>query len=128
VRASRRSHGPRVPVRRPAPEQSLRVNQVITDSPFGSDPVEMYLDTSEGVPHIDRGHLPEADITVTTDYDTAKELFVADDPQAAMQAFMSGRVAVEGDIAKMLAVQASNLTRSELQIEVAQRLRDITAP
>jgi hypothetical protein len=111
----------------PAPEESIRMNQIITDSPFGAEPIEIHLDTSEGVPRIDRGHIEEADVTITTDYTTAKALFVAGDQQLAMQAFMSGKIMVTGDIAKIMTMQASAVSRTELQLEVATRLQELTA-
>lgn len=111
----------------PSPEQSIRMNQIITDTPFGNDPIEIHLDTSEGVPRIDRGHVHDADVTITTDYATAKALFVAGDQQLAMQAFMTGKIMVTGDIAKMMVMQASSSIRTELQIEVATRLQELTA-
>ena len=111
----------------PIPAQFIRMNQVITDTPFGPDPIEMHLDTSDGVPRIDRGHVDDADVTITTDYETAKALFVAGDQQLAMQAFMTGKISVQGDIAKMMTMQVSAVTRTELQLEVAARLQELTA-
>ena len=40
---------------------------------------------------MDHGHLDDADVTVTTDYETAKALFVEQDAAAGMQAFMPAR-------------------------------------
>ncbi|MDG2111052.1 MAG: SCP2 sterol-binding domain-containing protein, partial [Actinomycetota bacterium] len=73
------------------------------------------------------GHIEEADVTITTDYTTAKALFVAGDQQLAMQAFMSGKIMVTGDIAKIMTMQASAVSRTELQLEVATRLQELTA-
>ena len=52
----------------PVPDQTITMNQVITEHPFGSDAIEMHLDTSDGVPKIDRGHIDGADVTVSTDW------------------------------------------------------------
>ena len=110
----------------PTPEQSITMNQVITEAPFSVTSIEMHLDTSHGVPLIDRGHREDADVTITTDYVTAKTLFVNGDQTEAMQAFMTGKIMVEGDVAKLLAMQASAAVRTELQLEVAERLKEIT--
>jgi len=110
----------------PVPDQTIVINQVITETPFGADPIEMHLDTTEGFPRIGRGHLDTADVTLTTDYQTARDLFVAGDQQVAMQAFMTGKIRLEGDVAKVLAMQAGAVTRSDLEEEIAQRLRDLT--
>ena len=40
-----------------------------------------------------------------TDYATAKQVFVSGDPNAGMQAFMQGKVRVQGDMAKLMASQ-----------------------
>ncbi|HEC08983.1 MAG TPA: hypothetical protein ENI86_05355 [Acidimicrobiales bacterium] len=107
-------------------EHSITMNQLIEDTPFGDEPVRMHLDSRSGLTRFGKGHLPEADVTITTDYETAMALFVEGDPQAAMQAFMSGRIAVEGDIAKMMAMQIANAEPTEIQQEVARRLREMT--
>ena len=42
-------------------------------------------------------------------YDTAKAILVDGDAQAAMQAFLSGRIKVEGDVTKMIALQTAGV-------------------
>jgi SCP-2 sterol transfer family len=81
-------------------------NVVVTDTPFGP---ERHLNMSSrgGVGHVGIGHAADADATVTTDYETAKEMFISGDPTAAMQAFMAGKVRIQGDLAKMMAAQAA---------------------
>ena len=76
----------------------IRINQVIVDVPFGEGEVRSYLDTSSGHLEMELGELDEADATITTDYATAKALFVDQDQAIAMQAFMSGKIKVQGDI------------------------------
>ncbi|MPY95464.1 MAG: hypothetical protein GEV08_21130 [Acidimicrobiia bacterium] len=105
---------------------AVRVNQVITDAPGGRR-IEAHLDTSTGATVIDLGHLDEPDVTITTDYETAKALFVGQDPQAAMQAFLGGKVRVEGDMSKLMLLQAQRLQVDPLTAEAAERVRAITA-
>ena len=62
--------------------QSLKINQVVTGVPFGEGTVESYLDTSSGDVVMEFGSLEDADVTVTTDYETAKAIFVEQDPAA----------------------------------------------
>ena len=83
----------------------VRMNQIITGVQFGEGTVKTYTDTSSGVLDIDLGHLESADVTVTTDYVTARNIFVEQDPNFTMQAFMSGKIKVEGDMLKMMALQ-----------------------
>src|SRR5690349_3544433 len=73
-------------------ETSIRMNQVITDVPFGDGTVHTYIDTSSGDVVMELGELDKPDLTVTTDYETAQKLFVDQDPAAGMQAFMAGKV------------------------------------
>ena len=49
------------------------MNQVITDVPFGDGDVKLYLDTSSGELEMESGELETPDLTMTTDYDTAKQ-------------------------------------------------------
>jgi len=81
------------------------MNLTITDTPFGAERL-LHLGSTAGRGLWGQGHIEGADLTLTTDYATAKEIFVSGDPSAGMQSFMSGRVKVAGDMAKLLAAQA----------------------
>src|SRR5437588_271250 len=74
----------------------IKMNQVITAVPFGDGDIELYMDTTGGEVVLERGKLDDADVTVTTDYDTARKILVYQDPQAGMQAFMAGKIKVQG--------------------------------
>jgi SCP-2 sterol transfer family len=108
----------------PPPEHSVRMNQVSTDVPFGTGVINAHLDTTAGDIELEEGHLDQPDVTVTTDYATAKSLFVEWDPQAGMQAFMAGKIKVQGDLSKLLAMQQSGLDPAALA--VARRIQAIT--
>jgi putative sterol carrier protein len=60
---------------------------------------------------MDLGHLDDAELTVTLDYDTAKAILVDGNPQAGMQAFMAGKIKVQGDMTKLMAMQQGTPTR-----------------
>jgi len=105
---------------------SVRVNQVITDVPFGDGTINSFIDTSSGDMVMDLGSLDSPDVTVTTDYDTAKKLFVDQDAAAAMQAFMGGKVKVQGDMMKMMALQTAMPT-DEASQAIAAEIKAITA-
>jgi putative sterol carrier protein len=64
------------------------------------------MDTSSGELDMDTGHLDDADLTVTLDYATAKAILVEGNPQAGMQAFMAGKVRIQGDMTKLMMAQA----------------------
>ncbi|HEX8803967.1 MAG TPA: SCP2 sterol-binding domain-containing protein [Acidimicrobiales bacterium] len=53
---------------------------------------------------MERGLKDGAATTLTVPYDVAKALFVQRDQQAAMQAFMSGQIKVQGDMTKLMAM------------------------
>ncbi len=106
----------------------VRMNQVITDVPFGEGTIHAHIDTSSGGLDMDLGHLEEPDVTVTLDYDTAKAVFVDGTREAGMQAFMAGKVRVQGDLTKLIVAlqeQASPLTPDAAVI--ATRIKEITA-
>jgi len=109
-----------------APPVAVRMNLVVTETPFAED-VHGHIDTSEGEVVIEAGHLNDPDLTVTVDWATARSVFIDQDPAAAMQAFMSGRIAVDGDITRMLAMQSTAATPTDEAQAVADALREITA-
>ena len=106
--------------------QSIRVNQVITDVPFGPGTINSFIDTSSGDVVMDLGSLEAPDVTITTDYATAKKLFVDQDQAAAMQAFMGGKIKVQGDMMKMMALQTAMPT-DEASKTIADEIKAITA-
>ena len=109
-----------------APPVAVRMNLVVTDTPFDAD-VQGHVDTTDGEVVIEDGHLDGPDLTVTVDYATARAIFIDQDAAAAMQAFMGGRIKVDGDLTKMLAMQASAAAPDANAQALADALRDITA-
>ena len=105
---------------------SIRMNQVITDVPFGDGTVNLYLDTSSGDVVMEKGALDTPDLTLTTDWETARKIFVDQDQAAGMQAFMSGKVKVQGDMMKMMAMQTS-MPQDDIAKKVADEIKDITS-
>jgi SCP-2 sterol transfer family len=102
----------------------VRMNLVVTEVPFGDGDLLAHLASHSGELRLDKDHLDEADLTVTVDYLTAKAILVDGNPQAAMQAFMAGKIRVEGDLSKLMSLQAAPATGSAH--ELAERLRSIT--
>jgi hypothetical protein len=109
----------------PAVAHVVRMNLVVTGVPFGDKDIDAHMDTSNGELVLDTGHLEAADLKVTVDYDTAKAILIDGNPQAGMQAFMAGKVRVEGDMAKLMALQTSPGGDANAA-ELAQRIKDIT--
>jgi putative sterol carrier protein len=102
----------------------MKMNLNVTEVPFGSGSVEAHLDTSDGAPKLELGHIEAVDLTVTLDYATAKAILVEGNPSAGMQAFMAGRIKVDGDMSKLMALQGA--APDPTATEVATRLREIT--
>jgi hypothetical protein len=102
----------------------VRINLVVTEVP-DSGSMDAHLDTSGGELDIERGHLDGADLTVTLDYETAKALFAEGNSQEAMTGFMAGKIRVDGDMSKLLAMQGA--VAFGATEELAQRIRAITS-
>jgi putative sterol carrier protein len=109
----------------PPMAHTMRMNQIITEVPFGDGTVNAHMDTTSGQLELDLGHLDAPDLTVTVDYATAKAIFVDGNPQAGMQAFMQGKIKVQGDMTKLMAMQAA--TPDAKAAELAAKIKDITA-
>ena len=105
--------------------RTIRMNQVITEVPFADGTVEAHIDTSTGVLVIERGLLDSPDVTITLDHDTARRVFVDGDLQAAMQAFMAGRIRIDGDLGALV-VALQDRDPAPLAREVHERIRAIT--
>lgn len=102
----------------------VRLNQVITDVPFGEGTVHAYVDSTDGNLELELGELDEPDVTLTTDYETAKAMIVDQDPATAMQSLMEGKIKVQGDLMKLMAMQA--VPPNEASIELAAEIQSIT--
>ncbi len=125
ARALREEYAEQVPT---SPVQA-RVNIVITDVPHGDDPtVNGHIDTSSGQTIIEHGHLTDPELTVTVDYPTARAAFVTRDQQEVMQAFLTGKILVDGDASKLLALQAVPPTQIDpVAVEMYEKLDALTA-
>jgi len=101
-------------VRRIVDEHSVHVpdgadvtmNVVVTDTPFADDR-RLHIAVHNGNAGWSAGTIDGADLTLTTDYASARQIFLTGDPQAALQAFMEGKVKIQGDLTKLMAAQAS---------------------
>jgi len=120
VQAIREEYRGRVPIG----ELTVRMNQVITDVPFGEPTLDAHIDTTSGEVEMAPGHLEEPEVTVTTDYATARAIFV--DPSTAMAHFMGGRIKVQGDMTRLLAL--IQVDPDETAKELQRRLAGVTAP
>ena len=102
----------------PAAMKDLLINVVVQGGPDGDR--EIHLNGGQ----FERGLVEGAPTKLSVPYDVAKALFVDGDPQAAMQAFMAGKIKVEGDMSKLMAMQTQ--APDPTAAEVAKRVQDIT--
>ena len=102
----------------------FRMNQVVTEVPFGDGTINAHTDTTSGDLAMDLGHIEGAEVTVTLPYEVARKILVDGDQQAAMQAFMQGQIKVEGDLTKLMALQTAQV--DPIALEAATRIRAIT--
>jgi hypothetical protein len=105
------------------PGTNLTMNLVVTETPFPEDR-RLHIALQDGTADWSGGHADGADLTFTTDYVTARAILVSGDPQAALQAFMEGKVKIQGDLTKLMAAQAAGVTPSGPGL--ASRLAQIT--
>ena len=107
-----------------AAPQKMKMNQIITEVPFGDGTINAHMDTSSGELEMDTGHLDDAEVTITIDYATAKAIFVDNNPQAGMQAFMAGKIKVQGDMTKLMAMQ--QVAPDPTSIELQGKIKELT--
>ena len=84
------------------PGASVLLNLEVED---GSDKINFHMGSRDGHTLFGKGHDDSADVTLSTDMETAKAVFIDGNPQAGMQAFMSGKVRVQGDMTKLMMAQ-----------------------
>jgi len=104
----------------PAAIQDLVINLRVKGGPNGD--VEARLAAGQ----LQKGHAAGAPTTLTLPFDVARKMMVDNDQNAAMQAFMGGQIQVEGDMTKVMAMQAAGPPGPE-SLQVAQRVREMTA-
>ena len=102
------------------------MNLVITECPTTSRPAATSTPTWTPARASSRWTRPHRrpDLTVTLDYETAKAILVEQNPQAGMQAFMAGKIKVQGDMTKLMAMQSG--PPDPAAAEVAEKITEIT--
>jgi hypothetical protein len=86
------------------PVPPLRVNLQVTGVPadVAEDGVVLaHADTGGPGLALNVGPLPDPDLTVSLDYQTAYDLLVTQKPNAAIGAFLTGRIKMVGDLERL---------------------------
>ena len=108
-----------LPVPAPAPgAPDIQINVVVTRD--GGDDVQIHM----GGGTLQRGLNESAPTTITVPYDVAKSLFVNRDQAATMQAFMSGKIKVAGDMTKLMMMGQQQPTPE--QEAYANKIQELT--
>ena len=84
------------------PAPNLVMNLEVAD---GEKTTEFHMGSRDGATMFGKGHTDGADLTLSTDLETARAVFVDNNPAAGMQAFMSGKVRIQGDMTKLMMAQ-----------------------
>ena len=103
----------------------MKMNQVITGCPFEPAEVRTFIDTSDGTMRTGKGEVEGAEVTLHTDWETSRKIIVEQDQQAAMQAFMSGKIKVTGDMMKLMSMQTA-VPQSDVTLKIADEIKGIT--
>ncbi|HEU4732908.1 MAG TPA: hypothetical protein VFT22_33670 [Kofleriaceae bacterium] len=102
----------------PGAMKAVEVNITVT-SPGGDVPLFM----KDGL--FTRGHQPRAVTTLTLSRELARKIFIDGDTAAGTQAFLEGHIRVEGDLAKLVAMQT--VEPSEPQKRLTRQIAAITS-
>ena len=101
----------RAEINPPVPDaaKDLVINLVVKDGPDGD--IEAKLEAGRFV----KGQAADAPTKLTLQYDLARKMFIDQDQNASMQAFMSGQIQVEGDMAKLMSMSAGGPPSDDAQ-------------
>ena len=101
----------------PEPMKQAEVNVTVL-----SERGETHLHMKDGL--FTRGHRPEAPTRLSLPADLARRIFVDGDTAAGVQAFLAGEMKVEGDLARLVAMQTTE--PSEAQRRLTREIAAIT--
>ena len=99
--------------------KDLKINMQVTGAPNGDVSFRM------GNGRMLKGHAADAPTKLVVPFDVAKAMLVDQNQQAAMNAFMSGQIRVEGDMAKLMQMQMAGPPSPEAQ-KVSQLIKEMT--
>ena len=104
----------------PPAMKAVEVNVTVTGSAAG--PGEVRIAMKEGL--FTRGHRSNFATTLTLSADLARKIFIDGDTAAGVQAFLDGSIKVDGDLAKLVAMQT--VEPSEPQKRLTRQIAAIT--
>ncbi len=96
----------------------MALNMTVVQS--GKEDVNLALNGGK----IQKGSTSDAKATLTMDEETLRKVFLEFDMAAAMQAFMTGKIKVQGDMSQLMALQTAR--PSDEQKALFQRVLEMT--
>jgi hypothetical protein len=105
----------------PQSMKDLKINIEVSDGPSGGK-LEWHW-SGEGA--VGRG-LVQAPTKIKLPYAVARKIFVDRDTGAAMQAFMSGQIQIEGDMMQLMSMQSAAGVSTAASQQLVQRVTEIT--
>jgi putative sterol carrier protein len=103
----------------PAAIKDLKINMQVTGAPNGD--VSFRMEAGKLV----KGHAADAPTKLVIPFATARAMLIDQNQQAVMQAFMSGQIRVEGDMAKLMQMQMAGPPSPEAQ-KVSALIKEMT--
>lgn len=88
---------------------NLAINLIVTDA---NGNIELSLDGGKIV----KGTAANAKTTLNMDAETLRKVFLEFDMAAAMQAFMTGKIKVQGDMSQLMALQTAKPSQEQKQL------------
>jgi hypothetical protein len=104
----------------PPAMKAVEVNVTVTGSAMAAGEVRLAM--REGL--FTRGHRADFATTLTLSADLARKIFIDGDTVAGVQAFLDGSIKVDGDLAKLVAMQT--VEPSEPQKRLTRQIAAIT--
>ncbi len=104
----------------PPAMKAVEVNVTVTGAAMAAGEVRLAM--REGL--FTRGHRPDFATTLTLSADLARKIFIEGDTVAGVQAFLDGSIKVDGDLAKLVAMQT--VEPSEPQKRLTRQIAAIT--
>lgn len=99
--------------------KDLKINMQVTGAPSGD--ISFRMEAGRLV----KGHAADAPTKLVIPFATAKAMLIDQNQQAVMQAFMSGQIRVEGDMAKLMQMQMAGPPSPEAT-KVSQLIKEMT--
>jgi hypothetical protein len=101
--------------------EAMKVDINVTVTRATGGDVELFM--KDGI--FTRGHRPSAVATVTVTSELARKIFVEGDVAAGVQAFLAGEMKVDGDLAKVVAMQTIDPSAPQKALTV--KIAEVTA-